>query len=326
MIYNDFSFSQLAAKTVFLSSLRSRNTLIVPDEPFSLPTYLARLSQFRPQILTTVKRTIDALLSCTTKPDLSFIQATMWSGQIIPQKTRLAINALCGHRNVVVVGYGSTETGTISRSRPGQAPRGTTCQGYLEQGVEGKVVDEHGVVLSNGQQGRLLFRTPGMMKGYWCNPGLTAETIDKEGYLDTGDIGYVDKMTGEWHVTGRIKEIIKVQGKSVSPNAIEEVLLSLDWVATAVVVAAMEDGEEMPTAFIVRSHDRDEETGEDERRALAIVEEELNSYHRLTGGVIFLAPAEVPYGGNGKIMRQVLKARAQKSWDDMRMENGDRKQ
>ena len=308
---------------MFLSSLKARSKIIIPDEPFTLPTYLGYLSHFQPQVVVAIKRSIDALVSCTTEPDLSFIQFIYCGAQIIPLKTRLAINALCGHRNVMLVGYGSTETGNISGSIPWHPPRESTCQGFLGQGVQGKVVDEQGSDLPHGEQGKLLFRTPGMMKGYWRDPDLTAMAIDGDGYLDTGDIGYVDRETGEWHVTGRVKEIIKVQGRSVSPNAIEEALLQLDFVVVAVVVAVLreEDGEELPTAFIVRDGDDDVKREDDERKAHAIVKEELNEYHRLTGGVIFLAPEEVPHGGNGKIMKRELKLRAQNMWDKRRIED-----
>ena len=295
--------------------------IIIPEERLALPALLDSLAQHKPQVAAVVKRTVDALASCDTSPDLSFLEGVVTTAQIFPKKTRAAINAVCGHRNIFFINYGATEGGSFSRTYPGQPPQESSCQGKITKGVEAKVADDQGNNLPAGEQGRLLFRSAAMMKQYWRDPELSAKTIDGEGYLDSGDLGYIDEETGQLHVTGRTKEIIKVQGRSVSPNAIEEVLVKLDWVAVAVVVMVQrrDDGEELPTAFVVRGHAKVAEDG-DEEQLFALVRQELNVYHRLTGGVIFLPSEDVPYGGNGKIMRRSLRDRAQVLWDKGKLE------
>ena len=321
-LYSDFPFSQLASKALFLDALKARNMLIIPEDQLTLPVLLDRLIQYKPHVVAAVKRTVDALASCDTNPDLSFLQGVVSTAQIFPKRTRVAINAVCGNRNVFFITYGATEGGGFSRTIPGQPPQESSCQGQIIKGTEVRVADEQGNNLPAGEQGRLLFRSAAMMKQYWRDPELTAKTIDSEGFLISGDLGYIDKETGQLHVTGRTKEIIKVQGRSVSPNAIEEALVKLEWVTVAVVVRVLrrEDGEELPAGFVVRGHGKVAEAG-DEEQLHAIVKQELNDYHRLTGGVIFLPSDEVPYGGNGKIMRRTLRDRAQAMWDDGKLTN-----
>ena len=235
---------------------------------------------------------------------------------------------LCGGRDILTVGYGTTEAFyLLSKSPDGTGSSASTCVGSLWPGVEGKVVDDAGdPVASAGQEGRLLFRTPTLMKGYFCDPAQTAATIDAEGWYDTGDLGYVD-AGGEWHVTGRTKEIIKVRGKSVSPAAIEETILKIPGVSVAVVTSVVRaaDGEELPVAFVVRGgggegvregHGGDGGDGEvREADVHGVMAREMNAEHQITGGIVWLEAGEVPYAGNGKVARQVLKRRGQELWD-----------
>ena len=305
----------MTAKFVFLETLKSRNRLLIYDCPPSVPsTYIVSLLRFRPQAVFASKRALDTMASCTTRPDLSFVKSIAGGSQIIPKKTRLAANTLCGGREVFRSAYGCTEAGCMTRQSPGHSSYESTGQGFPAEGAEGKIIDDAGKKLSDGNTGTLYFRTTCMMKGYWRNPVTTAETIDPDGWYNTGDIGYIDPKSKEWHITGRIKEIIKVHGKSVSPHAIEECLLTIPGVAIAVVVAVRrDDGEELPVAFIVRDHGKGMSLGE--REVKEHMKREMNADHQVTGGVVFLIREDVPYGGNGKIMRMELKEKAYALWE-----------
>ncbi|KAL9125642.1 MAG: hypothetical protein Q9217_005178, partial [Psora testacea] len=276
---SDFPLAGIAAKIIFLEMLKSRNRLIIYDHrSFSLDSYLNCLLHFCPETIPASKRALDALASCTSHPNLSFINGVLGSSQIVPKKTRLAVNTLCGGRSVFRSSYASTEAICMTRQMPDGQSKESTCQGFPLESAEGRVLDDAGSELPVGREGNLFFRTPSMMKGYWRNPKLTAETIDKHGWYNTGDIGYVDAKTGEWHVTGRSKEIIKVRGRSVSPHAIEECLLRLPEVAVAVVVGVQrEDGEELPVAFIV---DEGGLTDDDVEKHM---QKQMNQDYQITG-------------------------------------------
>ena len=316
---SDFSWAQIGSKMLFLQSLATRTCHIVYDVPgsFSIVKYLSQVSQYRPQALALTKRTLDALVlqqEDDAKPDLCFVQFILSGTQTIPMKTRLAVINLCRGRDILIVGYGSTEGMGFARTQPGSRPSASSCVGTLGPGIHGKVVDDDGNLMESGQVGRLLFRTPMLMKGYWRDAAATSKAIDEEGFFDTGDLGFVDNETSQWHVTGRTKEIIKVSGISISPQAVEETLLRISNVGDAVVVGiTTSTGEEMPVAFVVRvKEDVKEPKAEDVH---SVMERKMNVYHQITGGLVWLNKSDVPYGGNGKVTRQRLKQTAQRLWN-----------
>ena len=89
------------------------------------------------------------------------------------------------------------------------------------------------------------------MKGYLNNPQATAETIDADGWLHTGDIGYMD-ADGDFYIVDRLKELIKYKGFQVPPAELEGLLLSHPAVADAAVIPIPDDeAGEIPKAFVV---------------------------------------------------------------------------
>ncbi|XP_011706194.1 PREDICTED: 4-coumarate--CoA ligase 1-like, partial [Wasmannia auropunctata] len=87
-----------------------------------------------------------------------------------------------------------------------------------------------------GQVGEICFFGEQVMLGYWDNPEVTRQTIDQDGWLHTGDIGYFDNKE-RLHVVDRVKDLIKYKGYQVSPSEIETVLLSHSEVKDAAVAA-----------------------------------------------------------------------------------------
>lgn len=113
-------------------------------------------------------------------------------------------------------GYGMTETAPIiSFTRPGDIIPG--CVGLPMSTVEARIID-----------GEICVKGPNVMLGYYNRPEETAQVIDKDGYVHTGDLGFIDE-TGRIHITGRSKEIIVLSnGKNVQPNEIEYKLEKYD--------------------------------------------------------------------------------------------------
>jgi long-chain acyl-CoA synthetase len=112
----------------------------------------------------------------------------------------------------VMEGYGLSETSIISMNRPGRPRIGTV--GELMPHVEVKFLED----------GEILMRGQGQMKGYWNKPEATAETIDEEGWLHTGDIGEMSE-DGYMRITDRKKDILVLAtGKKVAPQPIEAFL------------------------------------------------------------------------------------------------------
>ena len=149
-------------------------------------------------------------------------------------------------------GYGMTELGGSSHTAPDHGPDKPESIGPALPGVECRVIDNvTGAEVGPGEPGELLIRCAAVMDGYLGNPAATAEMIDADGWLHTGDVVTVDP-DGWFRVTGRIKELIKYKGYQVAPAELEGVLLTHPAVGDAAVVRSPDHvAGEVPKAFIV---------------------------------------------------------------------------
>lgn len=136
----------------------------------------------------------------------------------------------------IVEGYGLSETSPIVAVRPIAAPVFRTI-GSAIRGVEVRVVDPvDGYVLERGRQGVLQVRGPTVMKGYYKRPDLTEKVINKDGWLDTGDLAVIT-IHNEIQIRGRIKDTIVLRGgENLEPVPIEAKLSESKYIKQAVVV------------------------------------------------------------------------------------------
>ena len=118
-------------------------------------------------------------------------------------------------------------------------------------GVRIRVVDpETGADLPTGRTGELLVHAPGALEGYLDGPDATAETLDADGWIHSGDLGFVDER-GWVSYVGRSKEMIKVGGENVSPLEVEAQLSTHPAIKLAVVVGVPDERlDEVPAAFV----------------------------------------------------------------------------
>lgn len=155
----------------------------------------------------------------------------------------------CGIRQ----GYGLTETSPVTHSSPADpAKMKLGSVGTLAPNTEGKLIDPaDGEELGPNQEGEICVRGPQVMKGYLNSAEATARTIDQEGWLHTGDIGYADEE-GHFYIVDRVKELIKYKGFQVPPAEIEAIILTHPSVADAAVIPCRDDeAGEIPKAFVV---------------------------------------------------------------------------
>jgi acyl-CoA synthetase (AMP-forming)/AMP-acid ligase II len=135
------------------------------------------------------------------------------------------------------------------------------------------------------------------MKGYLNRPDATAETIDAEHWLHTGDIGYADG-DGHFYIVDRAKELIKYKGFQVPPAELEAVLLTHPHVADAAVIPCPDDeAGEVPKAFVVLK-------GEATTQEIMDFVAARVAPHKKIRAVEFID--KIPKSASGKILRRVL--------------------
>jgi len=157
-----------------------------------------------------------------------------------------------------------------------------------------------GADVSRGEVGELLVRGPQVMKGYLNAPDATAEMLDLDGWLHTGDLGKIDQ-DGYVFIVDRVKELIKYKGLQVAPAELEAILLSHPAIADAAVVRSPdEEAGEVPKAFVVAR------TPLDAEEVIAFVAERV-APHKKVRRVEFVD--EIPKALSGKILRRVLMER-----------------
>jgi len=205
---------------------------------------------------------------------------------------------------IVKQGYGLTETSPVTHINPDDHIR-PGAAGMLIRNTECRIVDlESGADLETNAQGEVWIRGPQVMKGYLNNTGATEITIDPEGWLHTGDIGYVDD-DGFLFVVDRLKELIKYKGYQVAPAELEALLLTHPAIADAAVIPCPdEEAGEVPKAFVVLKGD----VTADE--IMAYVAERVAPYKKIRRVEVI---EQIPKSLSGKILRRVLveKERAQ---------------
>ena len=208
-------------------------------------------------------------------------------------------------------GYGMSEMSPVSHSIPfDRDDVALDSVGFTIANMECKLVDpgtgEEVAYPEPGsgkisEPGELWCKGPNIMLGYLGNDAATAETLDADGYLHTGDIATLD-ADGVVTIVDRLKELIKYKGYQVPPAELEALLLTHPQIADAAVIGVLDaDGEEVPKAFVVKQAEADL----DEDAVIAFVSERV-SPHKKVRKVEFIDI--VPKSAAGKILRKDLRA------------------
>jgi acyl-CoA synthetase (AMP-forming)/AMP-acid ligase II len=199
----------------------------------------------------------------------------------------------------LIQAYGMTEVSGASHigsSLPGKNK--PTSGGTLLPNLECLVVDPaSGNALGRGEQGEIWVRGPVVMQGYLGRPDATAATIDPDGWLHTGDVGYVD-ADGDVFIVDRVKELIKYKGLQVAPAELEAILLGHPAVADAAVIPSPdEEAGEVPKAFVVLK------TPTPTEDIMAFVAERVAPHKKIR---LMETIDAIPKSATGKILRRVL--------------------
>jgi len=179
--------------------------------------------------------------------DLSTLRTGIMAGAPCPVEVMKKVISQM-HMSEVLIAYGQTECSPVNHMTLADDPIEKRVESVGRAGphLEVKIVDENGDIVPVGERGDICTRGYAVMKGYWNDPERTAETVDPDGWLHSGDLGVMDD-DGYMQVVGRLKDMIIRGGENIYPREIEEFLFTHPKVqdVKAVGVADKKYGEEV---------------------------------------------------------------------------------
>jgi fatty-acyl-CoA synthase len=209
--------------------------MIVPGEGFDPAQTLAAVAAEKCTALYGVPTMFVAELALPdfASYDLSHLRTGIMAGAPCPVEVMKRVQAQMNMREVTIA-YGMTETSPVSFQSNVDDPldKRVSSVGRIHPHVEVRVVDADGNLCPVGQQGELQTRGYSVMQGYWGEPEKTAQSIDSDGWMHTGDLGVIDEE-GYCDITGRLKDMVLRGGENIYPREIEEFLYTHPGVAQA---------------------------------------------------------------------------------------------
>lgn len=209
---------------------------------FELKSLLSTIDRERPQIFAGVPTLYKAIadFSRVRRYDLSSLKLCVSGGAPLPDTIKKAWKDLTGLD--LVEGYGLSETSPLASANPIHGVKKAGSIGLPMPATEFRIVDlKHPAAdTSLTARGEICIRGPQVMKGYWNQPEETAQTIDADGFLHTGDVGYIDE-DGYIFIVDRIKDMIIASGFKVFPRKVEDAILQHPAVAETMVAGVPDE-------------------------------------------------------------------------------------
>jgi long-chain acyl-CoA synthetase len=229
----------------------ARSLLIL--NPRDLPAFVKELGKEEFTVITGVN-TLFAHLMATpgfAELDFSTLRLTIAGGMAAQRPVAERWKEITG--TPLVEGYGLTEASPVTNCNRLDIESFTGAVGYTLPSTEVAVRGQGGERLGVGDVGELCFRGPQVMRGYWGRPEDTAAVLAEDGFLATGDVGFVGE-DGLVRVVDRLKDTILVSGFNVYPNEVEEVAAGCPGVRESACVAVPDQATgEAVALYVVRS-------------------------------------------------------------------------
>jgi acyl-CoA synthetase (AMP-forming)/AMP-acid ligase II len=299
VLINALPFFHIAAWVVLFHMGMYHGGTIVTLPRFDLEQFLRTVQEYR------VTRTLlvpPIVLALAKQPavdayDVSSLKVIIVGAAPLAE----SVGRACSERVGCLVQqvYGLTETSPLTHMNPEDPARlKLSSVGTCVPNTECKVVDlASGEELGPNQTGELWVRGPQVMRGYLHRSDATAQAINAQGWMRTGDVGYAD-VDGHFYIVDRVKELIKYKAFQVAPAELEAALLAHPAVADAAVIPSPdEEAGEVPKAFVVLKG----EATPDE--LIAFVAERVAPYKKIRRLEVI---DQIPKTASGKILRRVL--------------------
>lgn len=278
--------------------------LLVPN-PRDLDSLMKAYKGHPPALFPAVNTLFNALANNEEFKTLdhSKLRVSMGGGMAVLSSTAEKWMQVTG--NVVVQGYGLSETSPVATANPINSSSFSGNIGLPMPGTDIAMLDEDGNEVPLGERGEIAVRGPQVMKGYWKREEATKEVMTPDGFFLTGDIGIMDEK-GYMTIVDRKKNMIIVSGFNVYPNEVEEVMAGHPKILECGVIGVEDEKSgEIPKIFIVR---KDNSLTAEE--VLDYAKEHLTGYKR-PRYVEFLD--ELPKSNVGKILHKDLRKLEEKS-------------
>ncbi|MFK7861867.1 MAG: AMP-binding protein [Granulosicoccus sp.] len=272
----------LTANCLTYMKLGALNLLIT--NPRDMPGFVKELGKFQFTAFTGVNTLFNALMNTPGFEQLDFskLKLTLGGGMAVQKPVADRWKAITG--NTLIEAYGLTETSPAACINPMDLPDYNESIGLPISSTEGSIRDADNNPLPVGEAGELCIRGPQVMKGYWKRPEDTADTIDSEGWLHTGDVAIMNEK-GFFKIVDRIKDMILVSGFNVYPNEIESVIATMPGVLEvgAIGVPDSHSGEAVKVVVVkkdptlteadIKAHCKEELTGYKRPKVIQFVDE-----------------------------------------------------
>ena len=249
-LYHIFAFT---ANMMCMMLAGHHNVLIT--NPRDIPGFVKELKKWKFSSVVGLNTLFVALMEHPefSEIDFSNLKSTTSGGTALVKATAERWEGKTGSR--IGEGYGLTECSPVVCSSPGDGMARLGTVGLPVPGTSLKVIDDDGKEVGIGERGELCVKGPQVMKGYWERPEATAESIDNDGWLKTGDIAIIDE-DGFVAIVDRKKDLIIVSGFNVYPNEIEDVVAAHPKVANAAAIGVPDERSgEAVKLFVVPSAD-----------------------------------------------------------------------
>ncbi len=304
LIINPF-FHCFGLKAGILACL-IKGATIVPHPVFDVPSVMQRVDEERITMLPGAPAIYQTILDHPDldRYDLSTLRLAVTGAATVPVEMVRRMASELTFRTIVT-GYGLTEaTGIATMCRHTDDPETiANTAGRPIPGVDVAVVDDDGKVLGAGQPGEVLVRGYNVMAGYFGDEPATAEAIDAEGWLHTGDVGVLDE-DGNLKITDRTKDMFVVGGFNAYPAEIENMIMTHPAVGQVAVIGVPDQRlGEVGKAYVVPRAGATVDPAE----LIAWCREQMANYKAPRSVEVVDA---LPLNATGKVLKYVLREQA----------------
>ena len=287
----------LTANCLTYMKLGALNLLIT--NPRDMPGFVKELGKFQFTAFTGVNTLFNALMNTPgfDQVDFSKLKLTLGGGMAVQKPVADRWKSITG--NTLIEAYGLTETSPAACINPMDLAEYNDSIGLPLPSTDASIRDTDNQLVPTGEPGELCIRGPQVMKGYWQRPEETANTIDSDGWLHTGDVAIMNDK-GFFKIVDRLKDMILVSGFNVYPNEIEAVIAMHPGVLEVGAIGVPDEHSGEVVKVVVVKKD----PALSEADIKAHCKEELTGYKRPK---IIQFVDELPKTNVGKILRRELR-------------------